>query len=468
MAVRDDEGAAAERYAGTVLRQAVQPLSLWLEVGVARFVMAAERAPSGGFQFATFDAADVRGYREPPVPAREMFSARRTSEVWQNRIRREAFVRQALVYVHRIVQTGGLGACTSHADDGDDPAERLRQCLQGDIDEFHEPAMASWPDGLPQVIVRGGVEPSTPVEHALSDVEWKGRVTDASLATGATSATRRQLAVWGLTAQSGPAWPGLLARLAEASGEQAKARQLFEHALAAHADPLDAYHYATALLEPATQSGTVERLAVADAARAGSLLDVATRGQSFADAFALQGIAALATGDHSRAIESLSAAVDMSWNEAYALWLARAFAAGRQTASARRLAESLRASSERADIRIGADRLLRGLPAGQGDAAGVPVLPPLAAGEQRARGRLLSIDCGVDWVSLVVGTPHGTERFVTARLSLVRFISFGPSPAPATCGPRRDEEPVVVNWRAVQNQPATATGVASAVAFIQR
>src|SRR5690606_19766996 len=115
-----------------------------------------------------------------------------------------------------------------------------------------------------------------------------------------------------------------------------------------------------------------------------------------------------------------------------------------------------------------AERLLRDLPAGEGDAAGLPVLPPLLPGEQRARGRLLSIDCGADWVRLVVETQHGTERFVTARLSLTRFISFGPEPNPATCGPRRNTEPVVVNWRPVRNQPPDATGLASAVAVVER
>lgn len=466
--VRGDEGDAVERYAQMVLRRAVQPLPLWLEVGVARFAMAAERSPGGGFQFARFNAADVRGYQYSPVPALEMFSARRTSEVWQNRMRRAAFIRQSLVYVHRVMQTGDIRACTGNADDSHDPEARLRQCLQSDIDRFHEPAMASWPEGLTRVMVHAGVEPSTPVEHVLSEVEWKGRVIDALLAAESISGARRLLAEWGLTAQSGPAVPGLLARVAEASGERAKARQLFEHAVAAHASPFDAYHYAAALLEPAVRAGTVERLAAPDATRAEALLDAVVREHPFAAAYALRGIAKLATGDHSRAIDSLSAAVDTSWDETYALWLARAFAAGHQTASARQLAESLRASSERVDVRRSAERLLRDLPAGEGDAAGLPVLPPLLEGEQRTRGRLLSIDCGADWVRLVVETPHGTERFVTARLSLTRFISFGPEPSPATCGPRRDTEPVVVNWRVVRDQPPDATGLASAVAFVER
>lgn len=97
----------------------------------------------------------------------------------------------------------------------------------------------------------------------------------------------------------------------------------------------------------------------------------------------------------------------------------------------------------------------------------MPVLPPLGAGEQRTRGRLLAIDCGGDWVSLVIETPGGTERFVTAKLSLLRFVAFGPAPAPATCGPRRAPESVVVNWRTAPTQPPSATGVASAVSFLR-
>jgi hypothetical protein len=466
--VRDDEGGAAERYARIVLRRAVHPLPLWLEVGVARFAMAAKRVPTGGVQFATFQAADLRGYQYPPAPAREVFSARQTSEIWQNRLRRAAFLRQSLVYVHRVVQAGDLGACTGPSEPRDDPAARLRECLAGDIDPFHEGVMASWPEGLTRLIVRGGGTPSTLEERSLSDVEWKAHVIDALLATAATSVAKRRVVEWGLTADSGPALPGLLARLADATGEPTRARPLFEGAVAAHADPLDAYHYAAALLAPAVRAQTVERLPAPDAARAEALLAITVRQQPFADAFALQGIAQLATGDHSRAIESLTTAVETSWDETTALWLARAYAAGRLTASARRLAASLRVSSELADVQRAAERLLRDLPADQGDAAGVPVLPPLAAGEQRARGRLLSIDCADEWVSLVVETPHGTERFVTARLSLLRFVSFGPSPAPPTCGPRRYPEPVVVNWRTATTQPSSATGVASAVAFVGR
>ena len=282
------------------------------------------------------------------------------------------------------------------------------------------------------------------------------------------SLAKRRVGEWALTVRSGPGLPGLLARIADGSGDGGLARQLFDDGVAAHVDPLDAYHYAAVLLAPALRAQTIDRLPARDAARADALLDITVRQQPFADASALQGIAKLATGDHGRAIASLTAAVETSWDDAAALWLARAYAAGRLTASARRLADTLRASSERVEVQRGAERLLRELPADQGDAVGVPMLPPLAAGEQRTRGRLLSIDCDHDWVSLVVETPHGTERFVTARLSLLQLISFGPSPAPVTCGPRRDAEPVVVNWRSVSTQPARARGVASAVAFVER
>ena len=81
---------------------------------------------------------------------------------------------------------------------------------------------------------------------------------------------------------------------------------------------------------------------------------------------------------------------------------------------------------------------------------------------------MLSIDCGQDWVSLVVDTRQGTERFVTARLSLVRFVSFGAAPAPAACGARTAPESVVVNWRTAPTQPAYASGVVSAVAFLEQ
>lgn len=463
-----DEGEAAERYARIVLRRALHPLPFWLEVGVARFVMAAKRVPAGDFQFGAFQAADLRGYQYPPAPAREVFSARQSSEIWQNRLRRAAFFRQSLVYVHRVVQAGDLRACAGTSDPRAEPTARLRQCLRGDIDSFHEAVMASWPEGLARVIVRGGVEPPTPDERSLSDVEWKARVIDALLAAGEVSLAKRRVGEWALTVRSGPGLPGLLARIADGSGDGGLARQLFDDGVAAHVDPLDAYHYAAVLLAPALRAQTIDRLPARDAARADALLDITVRQQPFADASALQGIAKLATGDHGRAIASLTAAVETSWDDAAALWLARAYAAGRLTASARRLAESLRASSERVEVQRGAERLLRELPADQGDAVGVPMLPPLAAGEQRTRGRLLSIDCDHDWVSLVVETPHGTERFVTARLSLLQLISFGPSPAPVTCGPRRDAEPVVVNWRSVSTQPARARGVASAVAFVER
>lgn len=465
---KTDDVEVAEWYGQVVLRRAVRGLPLWLEIGIARLAMAAERLPDGTFQVAKFDVSDVRGYLYPRVPPREVFSARPSSETWQNRVRRAALVRQSLVYVHRIIDTGDIGGCTGHTDDSDDPTERLRLCLQGDIDRFHESAMAQWPEGLTRLVVRGGITPAASEVRVLSEIEWKARAVDASLVAGAVSHARRRLTEWGLTARSGPAFPGLLARLAAASGETARARQLFEDAVAANADPLDAYHYAAMLLEPALRAGSVERLDARDAMRAERLLDDVVGARQFADAYALRGIAKLAAGDHGGAMESLSTAVDMWPNERYALWLTRAFVAGRQTASARRLADSLRASTEDADTRSTAERLLRDLPAGQGDATDIPVLPPLGTGEQRTRGRLLSIDCGDDWVSLMVQTQHGTERFVTARLSLLRFVAFSPNPAPAICGPRRDTEPVVVNWRPFPNQPSDATGVASAVAFVSR
>ena len=97
------------------------------------------------------------------------------------------------------------------------------------------------------------------------------------------------------------------------------------------------------LLAAAVRAQTIEAVPAADAGRAQELLGATVLQQPFADALALHGIAMLATGDHSRAIESLTAAVETSWDEFTALWLARAHAAGRLSASARRLAESLRA-----------------------------------------------------------------------------------------------------------------------------
>jgi tetratricopeptide (TPR) repeat protein len=466
--VWDDDGQAAERYARIVLRRAVHSLPLWLQVGVARFATAAARLPTGGFQFATFQAADLRGYLHPRAPAREVFSAREGSEIWQNRQRRAAFLRQSLVYVHRIVEARDLGACFGQPDTRDDPTARLRRCLGGDIDTFHDVVMERWSEGLTRVRVPGGAEPPTLDARVVPDGVWETRVIDVLLATEALPVAKRRIGEWGLTAQRDAAMRGLLARMALASGDIVRARRLFDDAVATHAEPLDAYHYAAMLLAPAVRAQTIEAVPTADAVRAQELLGATVGQQPFADALALLGIAMLATGDHSRAIESLTAAVETSWDESTALWLARAYAAGRLNASARRLADSLRASSDHVEVQRQAERLLRDVPPDQGDAAGVPVLPPLAAGEQRARGRLLSIDCSDDWVTLVVETPRGTERFVNARLSLLQFVTFGAAPAPATCGPRPDAEPVVVNWRTAPTQPPYATGVASAVAFLQR
>ncbi len=318
-----------------------------------------------------------------------MFSARENCEIWQNREQRAAFLRQSLVYVHRIVQARDLGACFGHPDTRDDPPTRLRRCLGGDIDPFHDVAMERWPEGLTRVRAPGGAEPPTLDARVVPEGVWKTRVIDVLLATEALPVAKRRIGEWGLTAQRDSAMRGLLARMALASGDIVRARQLFDDAVAAQAEPLDAYHYATMLLAPAVRAQTIEVLPAADAVRAQELLGATVRQQPFADALALHGIARLATGDHSRAIESLTAAVESSWDESAALWLARAYAAGRLSASARRLAESLRASSDHVEVQRQAERLLRDVPRGQGDAAGVPVLPPLAAGEQRTRGRLL-------------------------------------------------------------------------------
>ena len=107
------------------------------------------------------------------------------------------------------------------------------------------------------------------------------------------------------------------------------------------------------------------------------------------------------------------AGVETSWDERSAVWLARAYAAAGLTASARRLAESLRAPSDRLELQRTAAGMLRELAAAKDDAAGVPVLPALAAGEQRTRGRVVSIDCGNDWLTLVVEMPRGTSASST-------------------------------------------------------
>jgi hypothetical protein len=450
-----------------VLRRTVRSLPLWLEAGVARLAMSATRG-ADGLQLAAFDVADVRGYLAPREPARAVFSARHTSELWENALRRATFVRQSLVYAHRVLQTGDIGVCTSNAADQDDPATRLRACLRSDIDTFHARAMEDWPDGLARISLRAEAAPAPIAEVTLTEAQWHDRVTDALLSVGALSTAKRRLADWASTGGPDGSSAVLRARVALATGDPAAARRLFEAAPKPAVDPMDAYHYAAMLLEPAVRSGKVGRLPQDDAAHATALLDLTLGRQPFGDAYALQGIARLAAGDDSRAIQSLQASVETSWDETYALWLARAYASGRLTASARRLAASLAESSEDADVRDGAQRLLRELPADQGDADGVPVLPPLIEGEQRTHGQLRSIDCGDDWVTLLVETARGTHRFVTARLSLLRMVAFGPPPAPATCGPRRNAERVVVNWRRAPSQPAYATGVVSALAFVER
>ena len=456
-----------EHYGRLLLRQAIRSLPLWLEVGSARLAARAHPARDGEMVVGQAAADDLASYRFRSLPVRDVFAATRTKSLWTDSSLQDQFVRQAWLYTRHLLANGLLDACLAWPTESSDPDGALRRCLGTDIDVFHAVAMERWAEGSKAITLTTGGSPGTATRTRLEDDVFDASRVDTMLAAQASKEAQKQARSLVLARPGGPEAAAISGRLKMASGDVSGAASDFERSLGTKFDPLVAYHYASGLLGAAVRADSASAITASDAATAEALLNRVVEVFPLADALALLGVARLRAGDAGGAVQSLSDAVSAWPRHEYVLWLARALAFGRRTAAARRTAGPLQEMGETETIRKRAREFMRQLPHDDGDTGLIPVLPPLGLGEQRADGRLVSIDCQADWTGLLVQQDDGTlARFVTARLSLTRFIFFGTPPAPVRCGRRETPEQVVVTWTRDERTPPGSQGIVVSLTFL--
>ena len=139
---------------------------------------------------------------------------------------------------------------------------------------------------------------------------------------------------------------------------------------------------------------------------------------------------------------------------------------------ARRVLEPLVARATKDDIKSGARDLLDQIKAYQAathksDApAGAPAreangLRALQPGESRVFGTLTEIACGEKDTSLVLLVKGATTRVRVPGLSVLQFISYRPDlRGEIGCGVRTPADPVLVTYRATENQATIGTAIA--------
>jgi tetratricopeptide (TPR) repeat protein len=139
---------------------------------------------------------------------------------------------------------------------------------------------------------------------------------------------------------------------------------------------------------------------------------------------------------------------------------------------ARRVLEPLAARATKDDVKSGARGLLDQIKAYQAathksDApAGAPAREPnglraLQPGESRVFGTLTEIACGEKDTSLMLLVKGATTRVRVLGLSVLQFIAYRPDlRGEIGCGVRAPADPVLVTYRATENQATIGTAIA--------
>ncbi|HTU99806.1 MAG TPA: hypothetical protein VMF13_04655 [Luteitalea sp.] len=462
-----DARQANEHFARLLLQHAARGLPLWLEVGTARLVARAERGSDGRLRIGQHDADDIASYRARPLPARDVFSTTPASPQWSDASRREPFARQSWLYARDLASAGALSACLAWPAETRDPDAQLRACLGQDTDVFHSRALERWIEGVTTMALERDAPSDAATTNRIPDEILHAALADGLLASADPTDAQRLARRTGLERSTAPETLALGARLKLLAGELPGATLAFDRVLESRFDPLIAYHLASALMAPAIREDSLSAVSADSASRAEIVLNRVVEIFPLADALALLGIARLRSGDVGGAVQGLSDAVAAWPRHEYALWMARALAAGKRTAAARATARPLTEIGDSDTIRRRARDFVSQLPDGDGDAGPLPILPPLRPGERRTTGRLQDIECQSDWTWFSVQRDdHTIVRFATARLGLTTFTVFGAMPAPVRCGRRSAPERVVAVWKEDERMPPGSAGIVLSVAFL--
>lgn len=96
-------------------------------------------------------------------------------------------------------------------------------------------------------------------------------------------------------------------------------------------------------------------------------------------------------------------------------------------------------------------------------------LLPKRAGEERARGQLLRIDCNAQGVTMTIKVGDRTLHLHNNDLVSIKFITFTQEMrGEISCGPRNPPNPVIVSYRAVKDAKSKTDGQVTAIAFLSK
>jgi hypothetical protein len=187
-----------------------------------------------------------------------------------------------------------------------------------------------------------------------------------------------------------------------------------------------------------------------------------------ADAYYLEGVARLRTGDAGGAARSALEGFARWPDRLFALLLARAYIELKYVASAAAILRQLTDLPDDGWVGGTAAALLAELPSDQTDGARpIPVFRRLGPAERVVTGRLVAIDCDPTWARLRVAVGAEVHTYAVTRLDLLDIRAYGPSePAAVRCGVRTTPEIVRLTWRTEPTAPADIEGIAAALEFL--
>jgi hypothetical protein len=424
---------AVEAVLRHVLERTLDRPPLWLTAGAARYAAALRQAEGGAAEMWPTAADIVHLRKRPWLPIRTVLTATQASAEWTDASRRPRFVAQAAWYLALSARRPGvdLAAIVSGRDERG-PEAAIVQVLGADLDTFAAEAERHFreePTAKRSAAARGETSATT-CQSPLSRGDATALHVRALVQLGRLD-DARALAERGVT--DDPRAASALAALATvrgAEGAQPEATALCQRA--AENGPLserDSYECAAVWLGPAAY-GTALETVPADAAMTAMGLLSRLGADRPADAYYLEGVARLRTGDAGGAAKCAL--------EGFARWPDRLFALLLARATDRR------------------------------DGAGpLPVLRRMGPSERVVTGRLVGIDCDGAWVRLRVAVDAQVRSYALTRLEWLDIRTYGTAQRDAVrCGARAAPEIVRLTWRIESTAPADVEGIAAALEFL--
>jgi hypothetical protein len=464
------EPEALETVLRHVLERAFDRPPLWLTVGAARYV-AARRPAEDGAEAMWPTAADIVHLRKRPwFPLRTVLSATSASSEWTDASRQPRFVAQAAQYVAFASRRPGvdLAAVVSRRDELG-PEAAIVQVIGTDLDTFAADAERQFRE-----------RPSSSRRAPRSDPSPEG--CQAPLSPGDASALRiHALVQLGRLDEARPlaeravaddprAASGLaaLATVRSAQGSRAEATDVCRRAAeSATLSERDSYYCAAVWLGPEAPDEGVDAAAGDDAVTALELLS-RTGVDRPADAYYLEGMARLRTGDAGGAASSALEGFARWPDRTFALLVARAYLELKYVASAATILRQLADLPDGGSISATAAAMLARLPSDQRDGArSIPVFRRVGPAERVVTGRLVAIECDDTWARLRVAVGARVHIYAATRLDLLDIRVYGTAePAAVRCGSRAAPEIVRLTWRREPTAPAEAEGIAASLEFL--